>query len=60
MLTRSTSIKEVERINPVIINPLQKQTVFMLRYNLYTMDVDCGRNCYNCRRFAHITIYFRS
>jgi len=60
MLTRSTSIEEVERINPVIINPLQKQTVFMLRYNLYTMNVDCGRNCYNCKRFGHITMYFRS
>jgi len=59
-LTRPTLIEEVERINPVIINPSQKQTVFMLRYNLYTMNIDCGRNCYNCRIFGHIAIYFRS
>jgi len=24
------------------------------RYDLYVIDVDCGRNCYSCRKFGHI------
>jgi len=60
VLAGPTSIERVERINPVIINSSQKQVVFVLRYNLYIMNVDCERNCYNCGRFGHITMYFRS
>ena len=26
----------------------------MSRYNSYVIDVDKGRNCYNCESFGHI------
>ena len=29
-------------------------TGLMSRHNLYTIDVDRERNCYNCRGFGHI------
>ena len=27
---------------------------FMPKYDLYTMDVDQGRNCYSCEEFEHL------
>ena len=33
---------------------LQEWTGFVLRCNSYTMDIDRGRNCYNCREFGHL------
>jgi len=44
-------VEEVERTNTTMVNPNQ-YTGFMFRYN---MDVDRGRNYYNCRGFGHIT-----
>jgi len=58
MLTRPISVEEVERTNTTMLNPNQ-YTGFMSRYNLYTMDVDRERNCYNCRDFGHITRSYR-
>jgi len=43
----------VERTNAVIVN-LNQQTGFIPRHNPYAIEVDCGRNCYNCRGFEHI------
>ena len=36
-----------------MVNPNQ-YTALMSRHNLYTIDVDRRRNCYNCRGFGHI------
>ena len=36
-----------------MVNPNQ-YTGLMSRHNLYTIDVDRERNCYNCRGFGHI------
>jgi len=27
----------------------------MLRHNPHVMEIDCGRNCYSCREFGHLT-----
>jgi len=40
-------------MNAVVINPNQ-QIEFVLRYDLYAMEVDYGRNCYSCGRFRHL------
>jgi len=47
-------MKEVERINVVIVNPNQ-QAGFMPRYDSYAIDMDKERNCYNCGDFGYIT-----
>jgi len=54
MLTRPILVEEVERTNTTMVNPNQ-YAGFMSRHNPYTMDVDRGRNCYNCGGFGHIT-----
>jgi len=46
-------MKEVERINTVIIG-------FVPRHNPYIMEMDCGRNFYNCGSFGHITRNYRN
>ena len=33
---------------------LNQQIVFVLRQDLYAINVDHGRNCYNCSSFGHI------
>jgi len=44
----SAPIKEVKRINAVIIH-LNQQIGFALQHNSYAMDVDKrNMNCYNC------------
>jgi len=47
-------IKEVERINVVVIRNSGRQTG-PPRRDFYAMDVDRGRNCYNCGGFRHLT-----
>jgi len=49
----STSIEEVERTKIVVIY-LQQQIGFVFGHNLYTMDIDQKRNCYNCGGFGHL------
>jgi len=46
-------IKEVERTNVVVVrNLLQEQRE--RRRDLYIIDVDKERNCYNCGEFGHV------
>ena len=54
MLARPALMKEVERTNVAIVNLQQQQIEFASRCDLYAIDVDRGRNCYNCRSFGHI------
>ena len=51
-------IERVERTNATIVN-LQQQAEFLSRHDLYTMEMDKGKNCYNCMGFGHITRYCR-
>jgi len=53
MLTRPIPVEEVERTNPTMLNQNQ-YAGFMSRHSLYTIDVDRGRNCYNCGGFGYI------
>jgi len=46
-------MERVERINVVIVNS-QQQTGLVSRWNSYTIDIDCGRNYHNYRRFRYI------
>ena len=41
---------EVKRINTVIVN-LNQWAEFVPQCNLYAIDIDHERNCYNCRGF---------
>jgi len=49
-------MKEVKRINTTIVrNPVQEQYIeFVLRQNLYTIEVDQRRNCYSYWSFGHL------
>jgi len=40
VLAEPALIEEVEKMNIVIENPQQQQIGFVLRYNLYMMEVD--------------------
>jgi len=52
MLAEPAPIEKVKRINAEIVH-LNQQTGFT-SYNLYTMDIDKERNCYNCGGFGHL------
>lgn len=58
-MAEPTPIKRVERINVIVVH-LQQQAEFVPRYNSYTINVNQGRNCYNCREFGHITRNYRN
>jgi len=60
MLVKPTLIKKMERMNVVIVSPQQQWANFVPRYNLYAINMNCGRNCYNCREFGHIVRHCRS
>ena len=50
-------MEEIERTNTVVVrNPLQEQEdrEGEIRRDSCTMDVNRGRNYYNCREFSHI------
>ncbi len=51
---------KVKRKNAAIVNPQQQQVEFMTRYDIYAMNMDRERNCYNCEDFGHIARYCRS
>jgi len=53
VLTEPTLMEGVERTNTVIVN-LNQQIGFAPRQDLYTIDVNRGRNCYSCGEFGHI------
>jgi len=46
-------MKGVERTNVTMVC-LNQQAGFAPQWNLYAMDVDRERNCYNCRGFGHL------
>jgi len=51
-------MKKVERTNVVIVYSNQ-QTGFVLWWDPYTMEVDCGnKNCYNYRDFRHMVRHY--
>jgi len=54
MPIESIPIKGVERMDAVVIRNPGRQ-MGLPRRNLYMMDVDKGRNCYNCGGFGHLT-----
>ena len=59
MLAGPVPMKEVERMNIVIVHPNQR--VGFAQYNPYTMNVDWeNKNCYNCRRFGHLAKNYRN
>lgn len=58
MPVESALVKEVERTNTAIVNP-NKQVGFMSRQDLYTIDMDQRRNCYNCESFSYIARNYR-
>ena len=63
MLTEPVLIKEIKKINAVVVrNFLQEQEEKRgrMRRDLYIMDVDKRKYCYNCREFGHIIRYYRS
>ena len=47
-------MKEIEKIDVVIVKLLPQKTGFMSRQDLYIIDIDRERNCFNCRDFCHI------
>ena len=56
-LVRPVLIEEVERTNTVVIRNLLQGQIERggeMRRNLYVMNVDRGRNCYNCGEFGHL------
>ena len=54
----------VERTNVVVVKDTgqeQEQSVGVPpRWDPYTMEVDCGRNCYACGGFGHMAYYCRN
>jgi len=54
----------VERTNAVVVRGIgqgQGQSVEVpLRWDLYTMEVDQGRNCYACGGFGHMARHCRN
>jgi len=56
-LVRPVLIEEVERTNTVVIRNLLQGQIERggeMRRDLYVMNVDRGRNCYNCGGFGHL------
>lgn len=48
-------MKKVERINTTIVRTVQEQCIgFVLRQNLYTMEMDQRSNCYSYWSFGHL------
>jgi len=52
-------MKMVERTNKVVIRNLKRQ-MRPPRRNLYAMNVDRGRNCYDCGGFGHLARNYRN
>ena len=46
-------MERVERTNTIMVN-LNQQLEFVLRYDLYAIDVNRERNCYSCEGFGHL------
>ena len=53
MLAEPDPIEGVEKINVIMVYS-QQQVVFVPRYNLYIIDINRRKNCYNCEGFRHM------
>ena len=53
MLIGLAPIEGVKRMNAIVIRNLGRQ-IGLPRRDPYVMDVDRGRNCYNCGGFGHL------
>ena len=60
MLTKPVLIERIKRTNITIVNLQQQQAEFMLRCDLYTIEINRGRNCYNYKEFRYIMKYCRN
>jgi len=58
--TRPASMKEVKRMNTVIVRGPGQGTGVPPKRDPYTMKVDRRRNCYACREFGHIAHHCRN
>ena len=59
VLAGSAPMKEVKRTNTAMVN-LNQQTGLVPRYDLYAIDIDRGRNCYNCGKSGYIARNYRN
>ena len=55
MLTELALIKKVKRTGTVVVY-LQQQIEFVPKYNLYTMNINCGRNCRTRKKKKNLII----
>jgi len=52
-------IEGIERTNAVVTRNLGRQ-MRSPRRDIYTIDIDRGRNCYSCGGFGHMAHYCRN
>ena len=61
---RPAPIEGVKRMNAVVVRgsgvESRQNMGAPLRWNLYTMEIDQGRNCYACGGFGHMARYCRN
>ena len=50
----------VERTNAVVVRGSGQSAGVPLRWDLYVMEVDWGRNCYTCGGFGHMACHCRN
>ena len=50
----------VERTNAVVVRGSGQSAEVPLRWDLYVMEVDWGRNCYTCGGFGHMACHCRN
>ena len=53
-------IEGVERMNTVVMREQEQGMRAPPRKDLYTMEINRGRNCYACREFGHIAYHCRN
>ena len=53
-------MKEIERMNAVVVRGLGQGMGASLRRDLYAMEVNRGRNCYAYRGFGHMACHCRN
>jgi len=58
--TRPALMEGVERMNAVMVRGPGQGMGAPLRRDIYTMEVDRGRNCYACRGFGHMAHHYRN
>ena len=53
-------MKEVERMNIVVVRGQEQDVGAPLRRDPYAMEIDLGRNCYVCGGFRHMAYHYRN